>query len=137
MKEHPTLKGYFVTEDGKVFSTWTKHGPYTTERELRQNAGRWGGYAVVRVHKYEGALHRKHKYKYVHRLVAETYIRKLNENLIVNHKDLNKLNNNVENLEWVTSKQNIIHWATKTNQQKNWKSFNQKLNPPQCEEYLQ
>ena len=26
MEEHPTHKGYFVTEDGKVFSAWKRRG---------------------------------------------------------------------------------------------------------------
>lgn len=51
----------------------------------------------------------KTRYDSVHRLVAETFIpnpKKLPE---VNHLDGNKLNNNVENLEWVTKGQNQIH----------------------------
>lgn len=45
----------------------------------------------------------------VHRLVAMTFIANKNEYPCVNHIDLNKQNNNVNNLEWCTHKENTTH----------------------------
>ena len=47
---------------------------------------------------------------YIHRLVAETFLG-IN-NLQVNHKDENKHNNNIDNLEFVTHKENM-NYGTK------------------------
>ena len=49
----------------------------------------------------------------IHRLVANTFIPNPNCKTEVNHRDGNKLNNNVCNLEWVTSAENKQH-ARKT-----------------------
>lgn len=49
---------------------------------------------------------------YVHRLVADAFIPKIEGKLYVNHKDENKYNNNANNLEWVTFKENM-NYGTK------------------------
>jgi hypothetical protein len=45
----------------------------------------------------------------VHRLVALTFLENPLKKETVNHKDLDKENNNIENLEWMTNKENMQH----------------------------
>lgn len=46
---------------------------------------------------------------FVHRLVALVFLPKIDGKTLVNHKDGNKNNNFVENLEWCTSRENVHH----------------------------
>lgn len=61
-----------------------------------------GRYDFVRI-SYNG----KNKTHYIHRLVAEYFIPNNNNYPCVNHKDENKQNNYVDNLEWCTQKYNV------------------------------
>ena len=47
------------------------------------------------------------KNHYVHRLVAEAFLEKPKGKDFINHKDFDRGNNNVSNLEWVTQKENV------------------------------
>ena len=51
----------------------------------------------------------KRKKNKIHRLVAQAFIPNINNKPQVNHIDGNKHNNNLKNLEWVTSKENMEH----------------------------
>lgn len=51
----------------------------------------------------------KRYFKRVHKLTAETFIENPNNLPQVNHIDGNKLNNNINNLEWITNSENTKH----------------------------
>ena len=73
----------------------------TRKEKILKHGSDKKGYLYVNLCK-EG---KKRNYR-VHRLVAETFIDNLENKPEVNHKDEDKTNNKVENLEWVTSKEN-------------------------------
>lgn len=50
-----------------------------------------------------------HSYKSIHSLVAHAFLDKPNYKVEVNHKDGDKANNRVENLEFVSPSQNLKH----------------------------
>ena len=68
---------------------------------------------LMRVGYYSFALSKNGKVtrKYVHRLVARHFVGKISKELVVNHKDSNKLNNKLDNLEIISRIENGKHWV--------------------------
>ncbi len=92
---------YQVSNFGKVksFRASAKFGK--PEEMLLKPSLINSGYYVVTLYKEK----EKHKFQ-IHRLVADTFIPNPLCLPCVNHKDENKLNNNVDNLEWCTYQYN-------------------------------
>lgn len=74
-------------------------------RILKKQLQKRTGYRTVTL--YDN--NRNGKIKSIHRLVAETFLDNPNDYPVINHKDGNKLNNNVNNLEWCTVSHNVKH----------------------------
>lgn len=96
MKKINGYDHYYITKDGRVYSTLNNKFLYTWTDNT--------GYSQVALFK-EG----KKKHFRIHRLVAEGFVLNTKGKPFVNHIDGNKLNNHYSNLEWVTNSENTQH----------------------------
>ena len=99
--KYELLYNYYVTDDGRI---WSEKSQKFMAFQYDKN-----GYVKVALRSKDLPPKKCHRYS-VHRLVLENFCPVPNmENLQVNHKDGDKTNNRLENLEWVTCEENIQH----------------------------
>ena len=94
------VTNYLIDENGQIFNTKTN--------KYLKGSIKNTGYKMALL-----SIDGKKKDYAIHRLVAEAFIPNPNNKPVVNHKDGNKLNNCVSNLEWTTYSENRTH-AVKT-----------------------
>jgi len=101
---------YQVSRFGKIKSVYTisKSGRIRITGTILKTTINDKGYEKVRLSWIENGVFKK-KTMAVHRLVAMVFVPNPENKPEINHKDLNKLNNDYRNLEWCTSKENTNH----------------------------
>ena len=104
-KRHPIFTDYIVTIDGLVIST-KRANPCPRKPFLNKN-----GYLYLRLYK-NGLAHTQA----VHRMVCDVFIANPENLRCVNHKNFDRLDNKIDNLEWCTHGDNMKH-TTAANRQ--------------------
>lgn len=101
MKYIPGYEGlYAATEDGRIFS-------YKTNKFLKPSNN---GFGYLYVDLCKNGVRKRYR---VHRLIAATYLENPLNLPQVNHKDEDKSNNALSNLEWISPKDNTNYGTGK------------------------
>lgn len=102
---------YYITKSGNLYSTYVIGGQGKTDinkiRRVAYGQDRDGYYRVIL------SDNSNKKYIKIHQIVVNQFLGGYPEDMVINHIDGDKHNNNVNNLEVVTNKENIQHaWKT-------------------------
>lgn len=92
-----TWKHFNVYRDGRIFDT--------KKNRLARQYKVSSGYRAIFLE--EDGIRKNYL---VHRIVAGCFIENVDDKPHVNHKDTDKTNNHVDNLEWIYPRENSIHY---------------------------
>lgn len=109
-KEIKDFPNYYITDDGKVISKKFK------EPRIMKTWFQKSGYENIKLCKENKTYH-----FLIHRLVAEAFIPNPDNLPEVNHKNKNRNDNRVENLEWCSRKDNVYDSYSTMSQIRNFR----------------
>ena len=101
---------YEVSNFGRVKSYHYHNGTYSRILKPRKVKD---GYLMIALYK-----DKKCKNFQVHQLVANAFIPNIKRYTEVNHKNFDKTDNNVTNLEWITRRENVLHYFRNVNKER-------------------
>lgn len=96
---------YMVSDQGKIWS----RSRWLTDKNGKRRYWKGRYLAAERMDSGYWCIVLDRRNYWVHRLVAKAFIPNPENKPCVNHKDGNKSNNAVGNLEWVTHRENMVH----------------------------
>lgn len=107
-KDIPGYEGYYQASNignikSLIFQCNFTNKKYPREKLLKQKVSKD---KCKRVELWKDG---EHKTWLVHRLVGMTFLGIPKTKMTINHKDGNRLNNNIDNLEWLSLADNILH----------------------------
>ncbi len=102
---------YLISTDGQVYSI-------DNDRIIKPNVNS-SGYIRVPLYNDEN----EYKQTLVHRLVYMAHKGAIPKGMQINHKDENKTNNCIENLEVVTPKQNVLYGSANDRRKESVKKY--------------
>ena len=130
-KRHPKYSNYMISNQGRV-----KHLTYVNNKTIKERllcgSLHNDGYIFISI------CLGNSQYKQIpkHRLVAETWIENPNNKPEINHKDGNKQNNSIDNLEWCTSSEKQQHAVDNMLQPITVSTYKGKLSKEQRDEII-
>ena len=110
VKVIPGSKTYYITKSGKVYNK--------DKRRLKAGPNGRAGYSQVSIIFADGTR----VSKTVHRLVWLAWNGPIPDGLVINHKDENKTNNNLDNLELMTRAENLKYGTRTVRGRKSFKT---------------
>lgn len=102
-KDVPGYEGLYIISIDGVVKSLARNGIGSLDREMGTQTNSCGYLTILLSKNNVRARH------LLHRIIALCFVSNPLRKPFVNHKDGNKLNNSVNNLEWVTASENVRH----------------------------